>query len=427
MAAGFAINENGVSGLGNAFAGAAAVAEDASTVWFNPAAMTLLEEHQFAPALHVIVPRIEFRNDDSTVTQQVGNGPLSGGDGGDAGAPIPVPNLYYTQPLSGNFTFGLGINAPFGFTTNYDEDWVGRYHAIDTELLTVNFNPNIGWKVNDSLALGFGLNALYFDGELSSAIDQSSICLGLLGAACGGIGLGTPGNPATDGKVRFKGDDWGYGYNLGALYTVSENFRIGASYRSAIGIEARGEADFDSISPAFATSGLFADSNGSAEIDLPASLSLSSLYQFTDVWSLLGDVTWTDWSQFDELRLEFDNPNQPDSVTTQDWVDSYRYSLGLRYQPDTVWTYRGGMAYDETPVPNPERRTPRIPDQDRVWLSLGLSYAPVENLRFDLGYAHLFIRDTAIENTLESQVPHVLKGNYEVEVDIVSAQLNWEY
>lgn len=427
MAAGFAIIENGASGLGNAFAGAAAVAEDASTVWFNPAAMTLLEERQIAPALHVLVPRTEFRNDGSSLTPLVGNGPLSGGDGGDAGELIPVPNLYYAQPLSGNFTFGLGINAPFGLTTNYDENWVGRYHAIDTELLTVNFNPNIAWKANDKLSLGFGLNALYFDGELSSAIDQSSICLGLPGAACGGIGLGTPGDSATDGKVRFKGDDWGYGYNLGALFTVSENFRVGASYRSAISIEARGEADFDNISPAFATSGLLADSSGSAEIDLPASLSLSSYYQFTEAWSLLGDVTWTDWSQFDELRLEFDNPSQPDSVTTQDWEDSYRYSLGLRYQPDTVWTYRVGMAYDETPVPNAERRTPRIPDQDRLWLSLGLSYAPVENLRLDLGYAHLFIRDTAIENTLESQVPHVLKGNYEIEVDIVSAQLNWEY
>ncbi|MGH8502259.1 MAG: OmpP1/FadL family transporter [Gammaproteobacteria bacterium] len=425
MAAGFAITEHGASGLGNAFAGAAAAAEDASTVWFNPAAMTLLQGRQLSPALHVIVPRIEFQNEGSTLTPLVGNGPLSGGDGGDAGETILIPNLYYAQPLSDSFTFGLGINAPFGFTTNYEEDWAGRYHAIDTEVLTVNFNPNIGWKVNDSVALGFGLNALYFDGELSSAIDQSSICLGLLGAACGGIGLGTPGNPATDGRVRFEGDDWGYGFNLGALFTVSENLRIGTSYRSEIEIEARGDVDFENISPAFTASGLFADSGGSAEIDLPASLSVSALYQLTDAWSWLADVTWTDWSQFDELRVQFDNPAQPDSVTDESWDDSYRYSLGLRYQPDTIWTYRFGVAYDETPIPNKERRTPRIPDEDRLWLALGLSYAPVENLRLDLGYAHLFISDTEIENTLESQVPHVLRGNYELEADIVSAQLNW--
>jgi long-chain fatty acid transport protein len=430
MAAGFALTQHGASGLGNAYAGAAAVAEDASTVWSNPAGMALLQGPQFAPALEVIVPNIEFQNEGSTLSPLVGNGPISGGDGGDAGDTILVPNLYYVHPFSDRFSFGLAINAPFGLTTEYDEDWVGRYHAIDTDLLTVNFNPNVAWKVNDHVALAAGLNALYFDGEISSAIDQSSICLALLGAACGSVGLGTPGNSAADGQVRFEGDDWGYGFNLGALFTVSESLRVGASYRSEIEVDANGEADFENINPAFAATGLFADSGGRTEIELPASLSASAVYQFTEQWSLLGDVTWTDWSQFDELRLDFDNPNQPDSVTTQDWDDSYRYSLGLRFQPSASWTYRFGLAYDQTPIPSKERRTPRIPDEDRFWLALGLSYAPISNLRLDLGYAHLFIDDPEIENTLESPVPtasHTLRGQYEVEADILSAQLNWAF
>jgi long-chain fatty acid transport protein len=176
MAAGFASTEHGTSGLGNAFAGAAALAEDPSTVWFNPAGMTFLEGRQFAAALHVGVPSIEFQNEGSTLSPLVGNGPLSGGDGGDAGDTFLVPNLYYVHSLSEQFTFGLGINAPFGLTTEYDDDWVGRYHAINTELVTVNINPNLAWKINDAVALAFGLNALYFDGELSNAIDQSAIC-----------------------------------------------------------------------------------------------------------------------------------------------------------------------------------------------------------------------------------------------------------
>lgn len=172
---------------------------------------------------------------------------------------------------------------------------------------------------------------------------------------------------------------------------------------------------------------MFSDTGVTAEVDLPASAAVSGLYQLTDGLSFLGDVSWTDWSQFHELRIEFDNPNQPDSVTTEAWDDSFRYSLGVRYQPDVNWTYRLGVAYDQTPVPSAERRTPRLPDADRLWLALGLGFAPTHALRMDLGYAHLFIDDAAIENTLENQTPHTIRGTYKVEADILGAQLNWGF
>lgn len=428
MAAGFALTEHSASGLGNAYAGAAAVAEDPSTVWFNPAGMTLLHGRQITGSLNVIVPSIEFHNQSSTLSPLVGGGPISGGDDGDAGGPVPVPSLYYVQPLNERFTFGLGINAPFGLVTDYDDDWVGRYHAIKTDLLTINFNPNIAWKVNDNVALAVGFDALYLHTELSSAVDQSSACLGALGAACTSIGLGTPGNRAADGKAVIKGDDWGYGFNLGALFNIGERLRIGASYRSSIDTDVEGDADFQDINPAFASFNVFSDTGASAGVDLPASLSLSGLYQVTDRWSLLGDVTWTDWSQFNELRVKFDNPNQPDSVTTESWNDSYRYSLGVGYQPNERWTYRFGVAYDETPVPDKEHRTPRLPDDNRLWLALGLGYAPWADLRLDLGYAHLFIDDPQIDNTLESPSPtHTIRGKYQVEANILGGQLNWKF
>ncbi len=430
MAAGFSLREQGASGLGSAFAGAAAVAEDASTVWFNPAGMSLLDRPQFTPAVQVIVPSIEFQNEGSTLSPLVGNGPISGGNGGDAAQTVVIPNLYYVHPLTEAFTFGLGINTPFGLKTEYDDDWAGRYHATNTDLASVNINPNLAWRVSDAVSLAFGFNALYLDAELSSAVDQSSVCLGLLGAPCAGLGLGTPGNPNADGEAIVEADDWGYGFNIGALFNVGERLRIGAAYRSEVEIEAEGDANFNNINPAFAGAGLFTDTGATAEVDLPASLSLSAVYELTDGLSLLSDVTWTDWSRFDELRIDFQNPNQPDAVTTEAWEDSYRYSLGLRYQPATSWTYRLGVAYDETPIPNKERRTPRLPDEDRVWLALGASYAPTANLRLDIGYAHLFVSDAEIENTFESPVPttnHTLRGEYELEADIVSTQLNWSF
>jgi long-chain fatty acid transport protein len=190
-------------------------------------------------------------------------------------------------------------------------------------------------------------------------------------AACADLGLDTPGNRATDGNTEIEADDWGYGYNLGVLFTPSEGLGIGAPYRSEIGIGAKGDADFENINPAFSASSLFTNTDATAEVDPPASFSVSALYQLTDQWSRLGDVTWTNWSQFDELRIDFDNHSQPASITTEAWEDSYRYSLGVRYQPDVSWTYRFGVAYDETPIPNKECRTPRVPDEDRLWLAVG--------------------------------------------------------
>jgi long-chain fatty acid transport protein len=130
------------------------------------------------------------------------------------------------------------------------------------------------------------------------------------------------------------------------------------------------------------------------------------------------------------LRIEFDNPNQPDSVTTEDWDDTMRYSIGFDYQYSDSLILRAGLALDETPIPSRQRRTARIPGNDREWISLGLTYMASNNLSFDVGYSHLLIDDTDIDNTLESAVPTVnaeLTGEYEAEVDILSAQLNWTF
>jgi long-chain fatty acid transport protein len=144
----------------------------------------------------------------------------------------------------------------------------------------------------------------------------------------------------------------------------------------------------------------------------------------------LADITWTGWSSFDELRIKYDNPDQPDSVTTEDLNDTMRYSVGIDYQYTDKLVLRTGIAYDETPVPSPERRTPRLPGNDRTWLSFGASYQYSQQLSFDVGYSHLFVDDPKINNEFESGIPTLeatLTGDYEASVDIFSAQLNWHY
>jgi len=173
---------------------------------------------------------------------------------------------------------------------------------------------------------------------------------------------------------------------------------------------------------------LFQDGDVTAEVDLPAMFSFSGAYQLNDKVQLLGDLTWTGWSSFEELRIEFDNTNQPDSFNTQDWEDVFRVSAGVNYQHNEKLTLRGGWALDQEPIPNPQRRTARIPGADRTWIAFGAGYRVSERVSFDIGYTHLFLAETPIDNSnSESPIGTTVRGTYNPGVDILSAQFNWHF
>jgi len=430
-AAGFALIELNASGQGNAFAGAAALGNDASTVFFNPAGMMRLDGDQMAFAGHLIVPSADFNNQGSSAAAILGGAPLTG-DEDDGGYNAFVPNFYWVREIDESMKFGLGVNSPFGLATKYDDDWVGRYHGVVSDLKTININPSLGYRVNDRVSIGGGINILLADVELSSAIDFGAICVASLGGpACAGLGA-LP--QQADGFVEFEADnfdDLGLGFNLGLMYEISNATRVGITYRSEAEVKAKGEGDFTvPASTSFVmSSNLFVDSGISADVTLPQSLSFSLAHQAGKI-TYLADVTWTGWSSFDELRIIYDNPDQPDSVTTEEWQDAMRYSFGINYQYNDRMILRTGVAYDETPVPSPERRTPRLPGHDRTWLSFGMSYLYSDQMSFDIGYSHLFVVTAEIDHTFESSVPTLeatLTGEYKASVDILSAQLNWKY
>lgn len=431
FSAGFALIEQSVRGLGNAFAGAAATAEDATTVFFNPAGLARLDKGQQAvAALHVVIPRTEFSDRGSTISPLLGGAPLTGGDGGEGGEIGLAPNLYYALRLDNGWAFGLGINAPFGLATEYDEGWQGRYHALRSDLMTININPSVAYKVNDHLSLGVGVSAQYVEAELTNAIDFGSIALAQ-------FGVGTP--QGSDGKVELEADDWGFGYNLGVLCEFTENSRVGLAYRSRIDYTVEGDADF--LVPATITgvpaidgglAATFAATDVEADVTLPDSASLSFYHRFNPQWAVMADVTWTNWSVFDELRVEFD-PNAngitlSDNVTTENWKDNWRYSLGVTCNPNEKLTLRAGLAYDETPIPDAEHRTPRIPGEDRFWTAVGLGYQFNDRASLDVGYAHLFVSDSEIRKDAgnpagEDFFRGSLRGEFENTVDIASVQL----
>ncbi|MDD2933382.1 MAG: transporter [Methylotenera sp.] len=408
QAAGFALIEQSASGMGNAYAGAAATAEDASTIFFNPAGMTYVKGTQVVGALHLINPNAEFNNKGSVAAN--GGRPL-GDEGPDAGDLAFVPNFYYKRDLTDSVKFGLGLNAPFGLKTEYDDKWMGRFQADKSEVKTININPSIAFNVNDQLSLGFGVSAMRAEATLTRAVNFG---------------------PFGEGSVKVKGDDWGFGVNLGAIYQATADTRIGVAYRSKVEQHLDGKVKFQrpaGLSAPFVA----ATPNGGvkADVTLPESFSVSAFSHVNDKWDVMGDVTWTRWSQFKELAVYRDSGALLTS-TPENWENTMRYSIGINYRYSEVLKLRAGFAYDEEAISN-QYRTARIPGNDRKWLSLGAGYQMTPATKFDIGYSHLFIGDAKIDDNqtaVSATAPFnsgYLKGGFEGSVDILSLQVTHNF
>ncbi|HHJ17534.1 MAG TPA: hypothetical protein ENJ80_12630 [Gammaproteobacteria bacterium] len=424
MASGFALIEQSASQMGNAFAGASAFANDASTIYFNPAGMTRLQR-QVVGGVHLVNTSAKF---DGSGTDPAGF-PTSGGNGGDAGGLGIVPNFYFSTPLGNNLYAGIGVTVPFGLSTEYDDDWKGRYQAIESEVKTLNFNPSIAYRVNSQFSIGAGVNLQYIDAKLTQNIDQGSLCLPTQSQL---QALGVPGaDPAlcaglvpqgSDGFAKVEGDNWAGGFNVGLLYEPTSATRVGLSYRSKIQQQLSGKARFNNIlQQQFSDFGIFTKTGVRADIDLPQTASASIWHDINSTWSVMADATWTGWDNFDELRIQYDSL-QPDTVIDESWDDVWRFAVGVDYRHNSAWTFRAGTAFDESPIPD-SNRTARIPGEDRIWVSLGFSYQATPTLGVDVGYSHLFIDDPKLrENT---PTAGTLTGDYDASVDILSAQVVW--
>jgi long-chain fatty acid transport protein len=410
QAAGFALIEQTVPDMGTAYAGAAARAGSADTLYFNPAGMTRLPGTRAAAAVHLVKPKTEFDNEG---TSYVNTLPISGGDGGDAGGLATIPHFYLTHALSAKTWFGLAVNVPFGLATEYDSDWVGRYHAIKSEVKTININPSLAYKVNEQLSVALGVSAMYLEGEFTQAVDW-----GLLSGALPG---------SNDGKAEIEGDAWGWGFNVGALFEPSPGSRIGVHFRSEVEQDIEGDIDYSNVPVALQP--VFFDTGAEADVDLPATVSISGFHQLNREWAIVGDYTWTGWSSIPELRFDFDASGPAASSTvTFDWQDTSRVALGAIHTPNgSDWSYRFGAAYDESPIRNAETRSARLPDNDRIWVTVGAGYNPGKNLRIDFGYAHLFIDDAKIRKTAtgEDLARGALKGTYESSSNILAVEAEY--
>lgn len=417
MAAGYSLKEQSAALQGASFAGAAAKAEDASTIFYNPAGISRLDGYQLVQSGSYIAPVATFSDGSATRARSYGGSTISGFTvTGDAVDNAAIGSTYTTAQLSDDWHVGLAVTVPWGLITDYNMGWAGRYHALKSSMRTYNINPVVSYQVTDGFSVGAGVQIQRMSAHLTNAIDFGTI-------------IGRPG--AADGYADVKGNDWGYGFNAGLLWEPLPTTRFGLNFRSAVAHELDGTAAFTNVPNVPALRASFANTGAKARVTTPEYVMFGAYHELDPQWAVMFEASWTNWSRFKNLIITFDNPLRTPSVTQENWKDSYFTALGFEYKANEQWTLRTGLAYDSAPTPD-EDRTPRIPDSDRVWASLGGTYKVNERYSVSAAYTHIWamkadvdLHDTGAggSNNLRGN----LSGSYDAHVDIFALQISAKF
>ena len=434
-ASAFQLKENSVKAEGRAMAGAASAFGDASVVVNNPAVMSTFDKTTVQGDVTAVDLSFKFNGNGMAAAGSPLAQPLTGGNGGDAGGLEAVPALSVIVPLSGQFdyvTLGAMVSAPFGLKTEYDDGWKGRYHALTSDVQVIDLTLAASIALSDRFSVGLGFIYETADVTLSNAIDfGSGICANPASQALCFLPnpvQGPYGPQKNDGGVSVQGDDTGYGWLVGMNWRPMDNLSLGYSHRSEIDHEVRGSADFTvpaNVAPIFGPSGLYADTGAGAKLTLPASDTVSATWYATDKFAVMAEASRTYWSSLAEIRIEFDNPVQADAAEPYNWGDSDFYSLGAEYKFNDSFTFRGGVGRDDSPVSLPYR-TPRMPDQDRMWYSLGATWTLNDHFDLSASYTKIDLADTPYIGIASSSGSY-LSGDYDGGADLygISAQFRF--
>ena len=392
--AGFSILQQGTGamGQGNAFS---AQADDPSAVFFNPAGIVQLEGIQVYTGGTFIVPNIRYKGEveDETVSRVY----------------FP-PYLYLTNRVKDGLALGLGIFSPFGLSTVWHEDWEGRYISTYSRLTTMDLNPTLAYR-HENLSLALGLNALSAELVLRKRLPLYYVNGGL-----------------PDGTQELSGRTWGYGYNLGLLYGMGPGWSLGISYRSRIRL------DFDHAESRFevpqSQSAFFRDTGARGTLELPPSLTCGVCWRPAGHWSVEFDMTWTGWSTYDEVKIEFEEPvgytQSEEFRQPKRWRDVMAYRFGLKYLLSDALNLRLGYIYDQSPVPS-STFDPQLPDGNRQVYAFGLDCNLGRKATLGLAYNYIHVRsrykyNEILEGLLESD-----RANGEYRQDIHSVGLSLLY
>ncbi|QIZ77237.1 outer membrane protein transport protein [Ferrimonas lipolytica] len=425
FAAGFLLNETSASGLGRAFAGEGAAADDAAVLARNPAAMALFDTAALSIAGTYIDPGVDMNG----VTNPFGDPNNLDIDGAAPEAFIPA--AYYIRPLNDKVAVGFAAFTNFGLGTDFDDDHGAGPIAGKTDMITMNFNASVSYRINDNWSVGAGANVVYGDAEFERFLGDTADFINSQ--------LPVPfGLENTDVAASMKGDGFGYGYNIGVMYEVNDRHRFALTYRSDITLELEGDyySDLPSGAGLNGTSGEKID--GYLDLELPAIAEFSGYHEITDQVTLHTTVMWTNWSVFEDIdgRADGDstltgglcglNPvgcevSDGDSLLLKEenFEDAWRFGLGMTYKVSSEVALRAGIAYDETPVPE-NHRSISIPDSDRIWYSIGANYRMSDQSSIDFAFSFIDGEEVEVNESgfvLESE------GN----AILVAAQYNYAF
>lgn len=400
LAAGFQLTEQSSLGAGRAYAGAGIVGDDLSAVHYNPAGMTLLEGTRFQAGGVWIALNADYSGNDGSSE----NGRLKG---------QMIPAGYVTHQVNDQIWLGFGMTVPYGMGTEYSKDWEGADRGTNAKIYTFDMNPSIAWKVNDFLSIGGGISVQYAKAEL-------------------GMGLHGMGH----GKV--EADSWDWGYNFGLMISPTDKLRFGLAYRSSIEHEAEGDTKLSNITSYQDLNKLLEGQNlaMTTTIETPDTVMLTGTWEATDQLRLSGLIRWANWSKFKELNIENDLPFVVESklgpMASQfknlsienDWQDTWLFSVGADYRINSAFTVRGGIAYETSPIDRQETRMAVIPDTDRLWLSLGASWYPTQDLQFDIGGTYLMgVGDKDLYNSAGQKI-----GKYDsLDAYLLGVQMQYRF
>ncbi|WP_243042830.1 OmpP1/FadL family transporter [Dyella sedimenti] len=444
-ASAFQLHEDSAAAMGRAYAGSTTAGGDVSVVANNPAAMSELHGTYF----QADVTAINFGANFSGSAHDALGRPISGGNGGNAGTTMPVPAFFFATQLGDKWHVGAAFTVPFGFQTEYDSNWVGRYNAIKSKFESLDGTLSLSYDVSDTFSLGVSGIAQKTSAELTSAVNYNAVGLGLISQGVGAgaippaaapglisqVGAVVP--PGTDGYARIKGDDWAYGYQVGMLWKISPNDRFALNYRSKISHTLEGTANFTvpanvqallanpTVAALLAGAGgvPFTHTDGAAPFTTPAEATASYWHQ-EEKFGLGMDVSWTKWDVFKSLNVYYANPAQPTTSEAFNWKNSWYIAIGGDYYVNDKLTLRAGVALDTTPTQT-ATRDPRVPDGTRQFVSVGLGYKVNERFELNASYAHIFVNSARVNAA--SSTADMITGEYDDYGNLLSLSAQYKF
>ncbi|GIA03054.1 outer membrane protein transport protein [Vibrio cholerae] len=409
QAAGFQLAEYSATGLGRAYAGEAAMADNASAQWRNPAMLTYLEGTQISAGAIYVNPNVDV---EGTVNHaQLGKTHVSSNDFAHDAV---IPNFYLSHQLNEQVALGFALGTNYGMETDLGTEFAASHFGNQASVISKEANLNIAYQILPQLSIGGGVRYVMGEGHFGATAPAKNLIR----------------HPVTNNVMTLpkgttlkymEGEDNSWGWQVGSAWQINQDHRLGFAYKSEVVMDFEGHAEgvsYGSYKP------------GMMSVTLPATAELASFHQLNDQWAIHASINWTDWSSFKELTAVF--PEKSDLIKSENWEDNYRFALGTTYQYDAKLALRAGVAYDTSAVDD-KNRTATIPETDRTWVSVGGSYVATPQLTLDAGFTYIFAKDATINEPRDASdqtaaaIGGAFTSNVSGNVWLIGVQANYRF